>query len=146
MMLMLLTGQRVRRYWLYRSYAALLWGDKAALTSGFCGHEADEMVSALTPPMFDHMLSESKIARRPSTRCFTSGWVACAAGLRIGTIGLMVLISAMNGLKCGGHGQPPSPAGTLKRGYDKRMVTGVIQAGQVSASLCHRPWCWSFMR
>ena len=59
-------------------------------------------------------------------------------GLAIGTIGLMVLISAMNGLSVAGMaiGSTIALPELLKRGYDKRMVTGVIQAGSsVSASL-----------
>jgi tripartite ATP-independent transporter DctM subunit len=52
-------------------------------------------------------------------------------GLAIGTIGLMVLISAMNGLSVAGMaiGATIALPELLKRGYDKRMVTGVIQAG-----------------
>ncbi|HHL21190.1 MAG TPA: TRAP transporter large permease subunit, partial [Aliiroseovarius sp.] len=52
-------------------------------------------------------------------------------GLAIGTIGLMVLISAMNGLSVAGMaiGATIALPELLKRGYDKRMITGVIQAG-----------------
>ena len=52
-------------------------------------------------------------------------------GLAIGTIILMVAISAMNGLSVAGMAIGTSIAlpEMLKRGYDKRMVTGVIQAG-----------------
>jgi tripartite ATP-independent transporter DctM subunit len=52
-------------------------------------------------------------------------------GLAIGTIGLMVLISAMNGLSVAGMaiGATIALPELLKRSYDKRMVTGVIQAG-----------------
>ena len=52
-------------------------------------------------------------------------------GLAIGTIWLMVLISAMNGLSVAGMaiGATIALPELLKRGYDKRMVTGVIQAG-----------------
>ena len=66
-----------------------------------------------------------------STKCSMSGWGACAGGLAIGTIGLMVLISAMNGLSVAGMaiGATIALPELLKRGYDKRMVTGVIQAG-----------------
>ena len=43
----------------------------------------------------------------------------------------MVLISAMNGLSVAGMaiGATIALPELLKRGYDKRMVTGVIQAG-----------------
>ena len=52
-------------------------------------------------------------------------------GLAIGTIGLMVLISAMNGLSVAGMaiGATIALPELLKRKYDKIMVTGVIQAG-----------------
>jgi tripartite ATP-independent transporter DctM subunit len=52
-------------------------------------------------------------------------------GLAIGTVGLMVLISAMNGLSVAGMaiGATIALPELLRRGYDKRMVTGVIQAG-----------------
>ena len=52
-------------------------------------------------------------------------------GLAIGTIGLMVLISAMNGLSVAGMaiGATIALPELLKRNYDKIMITGVIQAG-----------------
>ncbi|MEZ5706464.1 MAG: TRAP transporter large permease subunit [Burkholderiaceae bacterium] len=54
-----------------------------------------------------------------------------SGGLAIGTIGLMVLISAMNGLSVAGMaiGATIALPELLRRGYDKRMVSGVIQAG-----------------
>jgi tripartite ATP-independent transporter DctM subunit len=52
-------------------------------------------------------------------------------GLAIGTIVLMVLISAINGLSVAGLaiGATIALPAMLRRGYDKLMVTGVIQAG-----------------
>jgi TRAP-type mannitol/chloroaromatic compound transport system permease large subunit len=52
-------------------------------------------------------------------------------GLAIGTIMLMVVISAMNGLSVAGMaiGATIALPELLRRGYDKIMVTGVIQAG-----------------
>jgi TRAP-type mannitol/chloroaromatic compound transport system permease large subunit len=52
-------------------------------------------------------------------------------GLAIGTIVLMMAISAMNGLSVAGMaiGATIAMPEMLKRNYDKRMVTGVIQAG-----------------
>ena len=70
-------------------------------------------------------------------------------GLAIGTIGLMVLVSAMNGLSVAGMATGATIAlpELLRRGYDKRMVTGVVQAGIVAryprtavggpGALCH---------
>jgi hypothetical protein len=85
MMLMLLTGQRVRRYWLYRSCrsTAALGRQEAALTSAFCGHEADEMVSALTPDVsFSWPVSESKTVDDPY-KMFHVWMGGSAAGLRL---------------------------------------------------------------
>jgi tripartite ATP-independent transporter DctM subunit len=52
-------------------------------------------------------------------------------GLALGTIGLMVLIAALNGLSVAGMaiGATIALPELLRHGYDKRMVTGVIQAG-----------------
>ena len=76
------------------------------------------------------MLSESKIAD-DLYRMFHVWMGGLRGGLAIGTIGLMVLISAMNGLSVAGMaiGSTIALPELLKRGYDKRMVTGVIQAG-----------------
>ena len=113
--------------------------------------EADEMVPlADAAYVYFHGLRavESKIAD-DLYRCSTFGWAAFAAVLAIGTIGLMVLISAMNGLSVAGMaiGSTIALPELLKRGYDKRMVTGVIQAGSVLGHPWCRPrWCWCFMR
>ena len=52
-------------------------------------------------------------------------------GLAIGTMGMMVAISAMNGLRVAGMaiGATIALPEMLKRNYDKRMITGVVQAG-----------------
>jgi TRAP-type C4-dicarboxylate transport system permease large subunit len=52
-------------------------------------------------------------------------------GLALGTIGLMVLIAALNGLSVAGMaiGATIALPQLLRHGYDKVMVTGVIQAG-----------------
>jgi tripartite ATP-independent transporter DctM subunit len=87
----------------------------------------------LTLPMFifmGYILSESKIAD-DLYRMFHVWMGGLHGGLAIGTIGLMVLISAMNGLSVAGMaiGATIALPELLRRGYDKRMVTGVIQAG-----------------
>ena len=87
----------------------------------------------LTLPLFvymGYMLSESGIAG-DLYRAFHVWFGPLNGGLAIGTIGLMVAISAMNGLSVAGMAIGASIAlpEMLKRGYDKRMVTGVIQAG-----------------
>jgi len=77
-----------------------------------------------------YILSESKIAD-DLYRMFHVWMGGLHGGLAIGTIGLMVLISAMNGLSVAGMaiGATIALPELLRRGYDKRMVTGVIQAG-----------------
>ena len=52
-------------------------------------------------------------------------------GLAIGTMFMMVAISAMNGLSVAGMaiGATIALPEMLKRKYDKRMITGVVQAG-----------------
>lgn len=87
----------------------------------------------LTLPMFifmGYVLSESKIAD-DLYKMFHVWMGGLRGGLAVGTIGLMVLISAMNGLSVVGMaiGATIALPELLKRGYDKRMVTGVIQAG-----------------
>jgi TRAP-type C4-dicarboxylate transport system permease large subunit len=61
-------------------------------------------------------------------------------GLAVGTILLMVLISAMNGLSVAGMaiGATIALPELLKRGYDKRAHR--------SESWCRPRWCWCFMR
>jgi tripartite ATP-independent transporter DctM subunit len=87
----------------------------------------------LTLPMFiymGYMLSESGIAS-DLYRMFHVWTGPMRGGLAVGTILLMVAISAMNGLSVAGMAIGASIAmpELLKRGYDKIMVTGVIQAG-----------------
>ena len=87
----------------------------------------------LTLPMFIYMgfmLSESGIAD-DLYRMFHVWFGPVRGGLAIGTIGLMVVISAMNGLSVAGMaiGATIALPELLRRNYDKIMVTGVIQAG-----------------
>ena len=74
----------------------------------------------LTLPMFifmGYVLSEVKIAD-DLYKMFHVWMGGLRGGLAIGTIGLMVLISAMNGLTCGRHGHRSTIAlpELLKRG------------------------------
>jgi len=136
MMLMLLTGQRVFGAIGFIAVIATLalWGDRGGYDIGFAA--AMKLMSwypLLTLPMFifmGYVLSESKIAD-DLYRMFHVWMGGLNGGLAIGTIGLMVLISAMNGLSVAGMaiGSTIALPELLKRGYDKRMVTGVIQAG-----------------
>jgi tripartite ATP-independent transporter DctM subunit len=87
----------------------------------------------LTLPLFiymGYMMSESGIAD-DLYKMFHVWFGPVRGGLAIGTIGLMVVISAMNGLSVAGMaiGATIALPELLRRGYDKVMVTGVIQAG-----------------
>ena len=136
MMLMLLTGQRVFGAIGFVAVAAalLLWGDRGGYDLGFsAAMKLMKWYPLLTLPMFifmGYVLSESKIAD-DLYRMFHVWMGGLSGGLAIGTIGLMVLISAMNGLSVAGMaiGATIALPELLKRNYDKRMVTGVIQAG-----------------
>lgn len=136
MMLMLLTGQRVFGAIGFIAVVAalLLWGDKGGFDIGFSASmKLMKWYPLLTLPMFifmGYVLSESKIAD-DLYKMFHVWMGGLRGGLAIGTIGLMVLISAMNGLSVAGMaiGSTIALPELLKRGYDKRMVTGVIQAG-----------------
>jgi tripartite ATP-independent transporter DctM subunit len=87
----------------------------------------------ITLPLFVYMgyiLSESGIAN-DLYKMFHVWMGGVPGGLAIGTVILMVAISAMNGLSVAGMAIGASIAmpEMLKRNYDKRMVSGVIQAG-----------------
>ncbi len=137
MMLMLATGQRV--FGAIGSVATisalLLWGTGSEFVDLAFGAAMKAMKwnALVTLPMFifmGYILAESKIAN-DLYRMFHVWMGPIPGGLAIGTIGLMVLISAMNGLSVAGMaiGATIALPELLKRNYDKRMVTGVIQAG-----------------
>ncbi|MEM9125085.1 MAG: TRAP transporter large permease subunit [Pseudomonadota bacterium] len=136
MMLMLLTGQRVFGAIGFVAVIAafFLWGDRGGYDLGFAAAiKVMRWYPLLTLPMFifmGYVLSESRIAD-DLYRMFHVWMGGLSGGLAIGTIGLMVLISAMNGLSVAGMaiGATIALPELLRRNYDKRMVTGVIQAG-----------------
>lgn len=135
MMLMLLTGQRVFGAIGFVGALAglLLWGTGGIDVPFAAAMKLMKWYPLLTLPMFifmGYVLSESKIAD-DLYRMFHVWMGPVRGGLAIGTIGLMVLISAMNGLSVAGMaiGATIALPELLRRGYDKIMVTGVIQAG-----------------
>ena len=136
MMLMLMTGQRVFGAIGFVAVVAalLLWGDRGGYDLGFsAAMKLMKWYPLLTLPMFifmGYVLSESRIAD-DLYKMFHVWMGPLRGGLAVGTILLMVLISAMNGLSVAGMaiGATIALPELLKRGYDKRMVTGVIQAG-----------------
>ena len=135
MMLMLMTGQRV--FGAIGAVAALaaltLWGTGGSDIPFSSAMKLMKWYPLLSLPMFvfmGYVLSESRIAD-DLYQMFHVWMGSVNGGLAIGTIGLMVLVSAMNGLSVAGMaiGAPIALPELLRRGYDKRMVTGVVQAG-----------------
>ncbi|PYC20185.1 C4-dicarboxylate ABC transporter [Aquipseudomonas alcaligenes] len=135
MMLLLLTGKRVFGAigFVAAAAALLLWGDGGVELPFSAAMKLMKWYPLLTLPMFvfmGYMLSESGVAD-DLYRMFHVWMGPLHGGLAIGTIALMVLISAMNGLSVAGMaiGATIALPELLRRGYDKIMVTGVIQAG-----------------
>ena len=134
-MLLLLTGQRVFGAigFVATVFALALWGEGAVEMPFASTITLLNWYPMLTLPMFvymGYMLSESGIAG-DLYRMFHVWTGGMRGGLAVGTILLMVAISAMNGLSVAGMaiGATIALPELLKRGYDKIMVTGVIQAG-----------------
>ena len=136
MMVLLFSGQRVFGAIGFVAVIAalMLWGDRGGFDIAFSQSiKLMRWYPLLTVPMFvfmGYILSESRIAD-DLYRMFHVWMGGLKGGLAIGTIGLMVLISAMNGLSVAGMaiGATIALPELLRRGYDKRMVTGVVQAG-----------------
>nr|WP_321443702.1 TRAP transporter large permease subunit [uncultured Cohaesibacter sp.] len=135
MMLMLFSGQRV--FGAIGAIAAIsaiaLWGTGGQDIPFSAAMKLMKWYPLLTLPMFifmGYVLSESRLAD-DLYRMFHVWFGNVNGGLAMGTIGLMVLISAMNGLSVAGMaiGATIALPELLRRGYDKIMVTGVIQAG-----------------
>jgi tripartite ATP-independent transporter DctM subunit len=87
----------------------------------------------LTLPMFIYMgyiLAESGIAE-DLYRALHVWFGRFTGGLAIGTIVLMVIISAMNGLSVAGMaiGATIALPEMIRRGYDKVLISGVVQGG-----------------
>ncbi|MCP4187281.1 MAG: TRAP transporter large permease subunit [Gammaproteobacteria bacterium] len=135
MMLLLFSGQRVfGAIGAVAAIAALtMWGTGGSDIPFSSAMKLMKWYPLLTLPMFifmGYVLSGSKIAD-DLYKMFHVWMGGVHGGLAIGTIGLMVLVSAMNGLSVAGMaiGATIALPELLRRGYDKRMVTGVIQAG-----------------
>ncbi len=135
MLLMLLTGQRVFGAigFVAAMAALLLWGDGAIEMPYTASWKLFKWYPMLTLPLFiymGYMISESGIAD-DLYKMFHVYFGGIRGGLAIGTMGMMVAISAMNGLSVAGMaiGATIALPAMLKRGYDKRMITGVVQAG-----------------
>jgi tripartite ATP-independent transporter DctM subunit len=135
MMLLLITGQRVFAAigFVAAVSAYFLWGTGGWDIPFSAAIKLMGWYPLLTLPMFilmGYIMSESRIAD-DLYKMFHVWMGPINGGLAIGTIALMVLISAMNGLSVAGMaiGATIALPELLRRNYDKIMVTGVIQAG-----------------
>ncbi len=135
MLVMMLTGQRVFAAIGFVSAAAAmcLYGRGAIEMPFNAAFQLFNWYPMLTLPLFIYMgyiLSESGIADDLYSM-FHVWFGGLRGGLAIGTIGLMIVISAMNGLSVAGMaiGATIALPEMLRRGYDKVMITGVVQAG-----------------
>jgi len=134
-MVLLFTGQRVFGVIGFVGAAAALWlWGKGSFEMPFnASFQVLNWYPLITVPFFvfmGYMLSESGIATG-LYRMFHVWFGPVRGGLALGTIGLMVLIAALNGLSVAGMaiGATIALPQLLRHGYDKVMVTGVIQAG-----------------
>lgn len=135
LLLMMITGQRVfGAIGFVAVVAALtLWGPGGTDMGFSAVMKLMKWTPLLTLPMFVYMgyvMSESRLAE-DLYRMFHVWFGPLPGGLAIGTILLMVLISAMNGLSVAGMaiGATIALPELVRRNYDKLMISGVIQAG-----------------
>ena len=135
MLAMMFTGQRVfgAKGFVSAAAALLLWGDGAIEMPYMAAWKLFKWYPMLTLPLFIYMgfmISESGIAN-DLYKMFHVYFGGVRGGLAIGTMGMMVAISAMNGLSVAGMaiGATIALPEMLRRNYDKRMITGVVQAG-----------------
>ena len=135
MVLMLLTGQRVFGAigFVAAAAALLIWGNGAVEMPFTASWKLFKWYPMLTLPLFiymGYMISESGIAN-DLYKMFHVYFGGTRGGLAIGTMFMMVAISAMNGLSVAGMavGATIALPEMLKRNYDKRMISGVVQAG-----------------
>ena len=135
MLLLMMTGQRVFAVIGFVAVfsALMLWGTGGERMGFSASMKLMKWYPLLSLPMFvfmGYVMSEARLAD-DLYKMFHIWFGRVRGGLAIGTILLMVLISAMNGLSVAGMaiGSTIALPELLRRGYDKRMVTGVIQAG-----------------
>lgn len=135
MLLMMITGQRVFGAigFVAVASALLLWGPGGTDMGFSAVMKLMKWTPLLTLPMFvfmGYVMSESRLAE-DLYRMFHVWFGPLPGGLAIGTVLLMVLISVMNGLSVAGMaiGATIALPELMRRGYDKLMISGVIQAG-----------------
>lgn len=133
--LLLVTGQRVFAAigFVAAGAALLLYGNGAIELPYNQVFKLFNWYAMLTLPMFIYMgyiLAESGIAEDLYKMMHV--WVGrIPGGLAVGTILVMVIISAMNGLSVAGMaiGATIALPEMLRRGYDKVLISGVVQGG-----------------
>jgi len=135
MIVMLLTGRHIFAVigGVSAIFALVLWGKGGVGMSYHATFQLLVWYPLLTLPIFiyiGYMFSKSGIADDLYEMLHV--WMGpVRGGLAIGTILLMSVISAINGLSVAGMavGSTIALPEMLKRKYDKQMITGVIQAG-----------------
>lgn len=135
MVFLMLTGQRV--FAMIGAVAAAsalsLYGNASAELPFNAAFKLFSWHALLTLPLFvymGHMMSKSGIAEELYQMMHV--WFGkLSGGLALGTIFLMVIISAINGLSVAGLaiGSAIALPEMLRRGYDKVLITGVVQGG-----------------
>jgi len=135
MLLLMATGQRVFGVigFVGSAAALALWGQGSFEMPFNAAFQVLNWYPLITVPFFvfmGYMLSESGIANN-LYRMFHVWFGPVRGGLAIGTMGLMIIISMVNGLSVAGMaiGATVALPELLRRGYDKVMITGVIQGG-----------------
>ena len=135
MVVLLTTGQRVFAAigFVAAGAAVLLYGQGSIELPFNQVFKLFNWYPMLTLPMFIYMgyiLSESGIAE-DLYKMLHVWFGSLRGGLAVGTIFLMVIISAMNGLSVAGMaiGATIALPEMLRRGYDKVLITGVVQGG-----------------
>jgi len=135
MIVLLLTGQRVFGAigFVGSAMVLLLYGTGGIEIPFSAAFKLFNWFPMLTLPLFIYMgyvLSEAGIAE-DLYKMLHVWFGRVGGGLAIGTIFLMVIISAMNGLSVAGMaiGATIALPEMLRRGYDKALITGVVQGG-----------------
>jgi len=135
MMVLLISGQRVFAAigFVAAAAALMLYGEGGIEMPFSQTFKLFNWFPMLTLPLFIYMgyiLSESGIAE-DLYRMLHVWFGKQRGGLAIGTIAMMVIISAMNGLSVAGMaiGATIALPEMLRRGYDKVLITGVVQGG-----------------
>lgn len=135
MALLLITGQRVFAAigFVAAGAALLLYGNGAIELPYNQVFKLFNWYALLTLPMFIYMgyiLAESGIAE-DLYKMMHVWFGRLPGGLAVGTILVMVIISAMNGLSVAGMaiGATIALPEMIRRGYDKVLISGVVQGG-----------------